>query len=295
MLPLRAHWLLIATPPVVASVAVLAFSAVGRSIWLTHLVAICLACVLAVAGSQLIGWTRAISPSNAIILLTLAGVAVPLLRDSPGPNRWALVGPLNLYMAPLWLPSFFAACSVYLRERGNHELHACAATLGVSFLLATQPDAAQVLALLGGSTVAFVRYRSDRLRSALTLIAVALVTAWAFLRPDPLEPVSYVEGVFALALSRSLFAGLAVITSAITLVTGLIVCSFGGPAWLAAVAAYYAVLFACSVAGLTPAPLIGYGAGPLLGFGLMVAVSRWIEAEAATAKSFKPPPIRGTA
>ena len=295
MLPLRAHWLLIAAPPVVASVAVLALGAVGTSIWLTHLVAICLACVLAVGGSQLIGWARSISPANAIILLTLAGVAVPLLRDSAGPKRWALVGPFNLYMAPLWLPSFFAACSVYLRKRGNHGLLACAATLGVSILLATQPDAAQVLALLGGSAVVFVRYHSDRLRSALMLLAVALVTAWAFLRPDPLEPVSYVEGVFALALGHSLFAGLAVITSAITLVTGLIVCSFGGPTWLAAVAAYYAVLFACSVAGLTPAPLIGYGAGPLLGFGLMVAVSRWIEAEVTLPNSLKPPPIRGTA
>ncbi|MFL5555974.1 MAG: hypothetical protein ACJ78D_09285 [Gemmatimonadaceae bacterium] len=39
------------------------------------------------------------------------------------------------------------------------------------------------------------------------------------------------------------------------------------------VAVYYAVLYACSVAGLTPAPLIGYGAGPLLGFGLMVAAA----------------------
>ena len=49
----------------------------------------------------------------------------------------------------------------------------------------------------------------------------------------------------------------------------------GGQPWLSAVAAYHAVLFACSIAGLTPAPLIGYGAGPLLGFGLMVAVAGW--------------------
>lgn len=36
-----------------------------------------------------------------------------------------------------------------------------------------------------------------------------------------------------------------------------------------AVAAYYAALFACSLADLTPAPLIGYGSGHLLGFGLL--------------------------
>jgi hypothetical protein len=182
-------------------------------------------------------------------------------------------------MASLLLPSFLAACSVYARKRGNYDMIAFAAALGVSILLAAQPDASQVLALLVGSTVGFVRYRSDTFRSVITVAAIALVTAWTFSRPDALEPVPYVEGVFALALGHSLFAGLAVIASAITLVTGLYIYSLRGPSWLSAVAAYYAVLFACSVAGLTPAPLIGYGAGPLVGFGLMVAMSRWVEAE----------------
>lgn len=43
----------------------------------------------------------------------------------------------------------------------------------------------------------------------------------------------YVEDVFALALGPWLFAGFAVIASAIKFVTGLIVCSFGVPAWVA--------------------------------------------------------------
>ena len=295
MHPSRYDLLLIAVPPVAASFAVLAFGAVGRNIWLTHLLAICLACALSAAGNHLIRLPRAPSPAVAIILLTLAGVAVPLLRDSAGPHRWASLGLLNLYVAPLLLPSFLAACSVYARKRGNGDMIAFAAALGVSILLAAQPDASQVLALLVGSTVGFVRYRSDTLKSAITGVAMALVTAWTFSRPDPLEPVPYVEGVFALALGHSLYAGLAVITSAITLVTGLHLCSFRGPSWLSAVAAYYTVLFACSVAGMTPAPLIGYGAGPLLGFGLMVAVSRWVEAEVLPNNSFRPKPLGGAA
>jgi hypothetical protein len=98
--------------------------------------------------------------------------------------------------------------------------------------------------------------------------------------------VPYVEGVFALAFGHSLLAGLAVSASAIALVLGLIRGSLRGAFWLSAVAAYYAVLFACSMAGLTPAPLIGYGAGPFLGFGLLVAVSRWVEAEMQPDNSF---------
>jgi len=54
-----------------------------------------------------------------------------------------------------------------------------------------------------------------------------------------------------------------------------------------------AVLFACSVAGLTPAPLIGYGAGPLLGFGLMVATASALDANVLPDSSSKPMPLRG--
>jgi hypothetical protein len=61
------------------------------------------------------------------------------------------------------------------------------------------------------------------------------------------------------------------------------------------VASYYAVLFLCSVAGLTPAPLIGYGAGPLLGFGLMVAMSSWAGSYTSPDDSFNPTPLRGAA
>mgnify|MGYP007070993842 CR=1 FL=1 len=287
MKPSLSKLLLVAVLPVSASFAVLALGAVGRNIWLIHLLAICLTCVLAIAGSQLTYLARIPSPAFAIILLTLVGAIVPLLHHTPGPNRWASLGPLNLYLAPLLLPSFFAACAVYIHKRGNYDLPAFVTAFGLSVLLAVQPDASQVLGLLAGSTVNFVRYRADRVKSAITLVAIALVTVWTFTRPDPLVPVPYVEGVFALALGHSLLAGLAISISAIALLLALVLGSFKGSSWLAAVAAYYAVLFACSVAGLTPAPLIGYGAGPLLGFGLMVAVSRWVEAEIQSDNSLR--------
>ena len=119
--------------------------------------------------------------------------------------------------------------------------------------------------------------------------------AWALSQPDPLQPVAHVEGVFALALGHSLFAGAAVIASAAALVVGLHVNSSGGRTWLSVVAVYYAVLFACSVAGLTPAPLIGYGAGPLLGFGLMVAAASVLDAKVLPDSASNPTPLRGAA
>lgn len=246
-----------------------------------QVLAICLACAIALVGAQLSRRTRSPSPAGPIIVSTLLGIAVPFLAETPGPQRWASLGPINLYMAAALLPSFILACSVWIARGGRSQHLAFTAIAGASLLLAAQPDASQTLALLAASAVAVAR---SPLRSSVTIVALAfaaLATAWAFSRPDPLQPVAHVEGVFALALGHSLFAGAAVIASAAALVVGLHVNSSGGRTWLSAVAVYYAVLFACSVAGLTPAPLIGYGAGPLLGFGLMVATASWLDKSAA--------------
>jgi cell division protein FtsW (lipid II flippase) len=241
------------------------------------LIVLSLALFLGVAGQFLDRWIHGFTTANVIALLALIGIATPLLTHSSAPHRWVPVGALNLYIAPLLLPSFFAACSVYLHKQGKQRAIAFTALIGASVLLAIQPDASQVLALLAGSVTLFRRYRTDLLRSTIASIIIALVTVWAFTRPDPLKPVPHVEGVFALAFEHSLFTGCVVIASAIILIVCLVVYSRQSAAWLAAVAAYYATLFGCSVAGLTPAPLIGYGAGPVLGFGLMAAVSGWIE------------------
>src|SRR5688572_12502049 len=117
----RSHLLLIAVPAVAASMAVLAFGAVGRSTWIIQVLAICLACALAVVGAQLSRRTSVRFPAGLIVFVTLLGIAVPLLSEAPGPARWASLGPINLYMAPVLLPSFLVACSVWIARGGCFE------------------------------------------------------------------------------------------------------------------------------------------------------------------------------
>jgi cell division protein FtsW (lipid II flippase) len=279
----------VAVPAVAAGLAVLVLADVGRGVWLIQGSAIALACVLVLADRMV---RPAFSPPHAsivIIGLALTLVAAPLSGEATRPERWLSLGPVSLYVAPLCLPSFLAACSFCLRERGGLALTALVAAAGMSALLAAQPDASQALALLVASAVLFVRDSIGIKRSAAALMAMALIAGYAFSRPDPLESVPYVEGVFILAFEHSVVAGLFVVAGAFALVGGLWLRSLRNNAWLAAASAYYAVLFACSVPGLTPAPLVGYGAAPLLGFGLMVAVLRTLEPRAAGAPSIAPP------
>jgi hypothetical protein len=270
--------LLIAVPAVAASIAVLTFAGVGRSTWIIQVLAICLACALALVGAPLSRRIDAHYAAGGIIFLTLLGIALPLLAKDPGPERWISLGPMNVYVAPALLPAFLVACSVWIARGARSRNFAFAAIVSASVLLAAQPDASQALAVLAASAVAVARSPSRSRLSIVALAIAALATGWAFSQPDPLQPLPHVEGVFALALGHSLFAGAFVIASAVTLVAGLLVNSSGGRTWLSVAAVYYAVLFVCSVAGLTPAPLIGYGAGPVLGFGLMVAATSALDA-----------------
>ncbi len=279
---------IVAIPPIAGSFIVLALADVGRGVWVIHLVAIFLACCLALAGHLMSKLGHRQITVYAVVILALIGLAVPLFGGSSEPERWISVGPLRLYASPLLLPCFIAACSVLARKDGKHQIISLAAVLGAALLLVLQPDASQVLGLLVASIVIAVQCRLSLFRLGVVVVPLVLATVWAFSLPDPLVPVPHVEEVFALALSHSLFTGIAVIACAFALIVGLWVQSLSGPFWLSAVSAYYAVLFICSTMGMTPAPLVGYGAGPILGFGLMVGLLGWFEHQDQPGKSMKP-------
>lgn len=269
--------LLIAAPAAAASMAVLAIATVGRNIWIVQILAIALACLLAVLGLYLSRAAKRSCSASWIMVVLLLGLAMTLLADTSAPQRWVSVGSVYLYMAPALLPAFLVACSALMFRGGRSPQFASAAFVGVSAILAAQPDASQALALLAATAFAVVKARLSSFPAILGLLLALFATVWACSQPDPLSPVAYVEGVFALALGHSLLAGIAVIASAAALVVGLCLYSSERQRWPSVVAVYYAVLFACSIAGLTPAPLIGYGAGPWIGFGLMVALASAID------------------
>jgi hypothetical protein len=158
--------------------------------------------------------------------------------------------------APLRVPAIYAA-SV-----------AAAATA-----LVLQPDASQLTAFALAMLVLLAAPSSHLLRR-LALSAVLLCcTAVAWRAPDPLVPVRYVEGVLNLAAEVSPFALLAALISAALPVIAFV--------WVAratrsrgtfAVAVYYASLFALAPLQATPVPLLGFGAGPILGYFLVASV-----------------------
>lgn len=256
---------------------VLAIGGVGYATWTVQLAAIALAGALALGLRTLARAWRGGAWANGLLMVSVGALALPFLRTADGPARWISLGGMLLYVAPAVLPSAIASFAVLLRDTPRNEGVALVAIPVAAALLALQPDASQVVALLAACGVHLTQRRRWTPGRLLALGAVALLAAWSFTRPDPLQPVPHVEGVFALALGRSIVAGLAVILAAAAFVVGVARSAGRNESWHVAVATYYAALFACSVAGLTPAPLIGYGAGPWLGFGLLAGVARGLE------------------
>ena len=206
------------------------------------------------------------------LALSLAlSLFIPVLANAQnGPDRWLVLGGARLYVAPVVLPAALLLLGAPLiRAPGIH----AASVIAASVALVLQPDASQISAFAMGMLALLVA-SSFQLRLRLALLAVLLsctVIAWRI--PDPLAPVRYVEGVFSLAAEVSPLTLVAALAS-----TTFPLMALAWTAWrmrssgIFAVAVYYASLYALAPLQVTPVPLLGFGAGPILGYFLVAGI-----------------------
>lgn len=219
--------------------------------------------------------TYSAAPSPVPLLLLAAVLFVPLLaQTSDGPHRWLRIVGLRLYLAPVVLPLFLVLWQRVLTNKLSFWASSISACL-VAIALFAQPDAAQLTAFSAAavSILCCSDTSKERKVSAIAIAVVAAAASWR--HPDPLQPVPYVEGVFLLAAGTSYFALAAVVAAAALPVVVLV--------WLGsrhravgalAVALYFSVLLLLAPTLTTPVPLLGFGAGPILGY-FLVAGQAW--------------------
>lgn len=258
--------------------------AVALSVWLLHVAeaprsALTLQVVAAGVGmAACVGLMRmrrvrrSVDTQWVALVLTLS-LFVPLVAGSGGgAERWVVLGSVRLYVAPVVLPVALLLLGAPLRVTAIDAASVTAAAIA----LVLQPDASQLSAFALAMLVPLSAWKPHpllRVALAAVLLCCAVV-AWR--TPESLAPVRYVEGVFNLAAEVSPFALLAALVFAALPVIG-----FMGAAratrssGVLAVATYYASLLALAPLQLTPVPLLGFGAGPILGYFLVAgAISR---------------------
>ncbi|MGI0493098.1 hypothetical protein ACN4EG_15045 [Alkalinema pantanalense CENA528] len=207
------------------------------------------------------------------VALALVTLLPPLLAGFEGvPNRWLLFWGMRLYVAPIVLPLtlfLFATAARFTK------VDAVAIAI-VAIALMIQPDAAQATAFsLAMVLILARRFQQFRLRWAIAVLLLSCpIVTWQL--PDLLAPVRYVEGVFQVAgeVSPLLFI-LAIICVSFPIV-GLVWSSYQQRTLAAlAIAIYYSALLMQAPLQLTPVPLLGFGAGPILGYFMVAGVLSW--------------------
>ncbi|RZJ94359.1 MAG: FtsW/RodA/SpoVE family cell cycle protein [Brevundimonas sp.] len=229
-----------------------------------------------VAALVLVGAARAPSMRSGLVLagLVSCGLALAVLTVGPdmeGVRRWLRLGPVLVQPAALVLP---AVAWAWASERAT--LIGAAPVAGFAILLAFQPDAGSATGLLSALVaVAVVRRGGSRIEMAALAVCLA-ATAVAWIRPDPLPAVDYVERVVVVALAALPVAGVLAALGLAAVVAPFIRRLWSGVhgrAGQMALAGLFGGLVLAGVLGNFPAPAVGSGASLLIGWGLALGLS----------------------
>ena len=284
---MRTSWLLIllVLPSLIGSVLLMHLAGVGQSLLIQQiaLALLGLTCVLWIDNvrrnqdaDKSLTIPRQIRNSILILVSLLIGLAACFAFSEAGnPSRWIKLGGIRLYFSAAVLP---LALYVFARlhwRLGFSGIGSLALFSVFVLLLAEQPDLSQVLAFTLAA-IFIVWHGADSLFLKIGGSAVwAVLCYWCWQQADPLQPVSYVEGVIQLAASAGRIAMIAAIISVALLPVGLFFVGIKrSMPELIPIALYYIVIMICAYRGLTPMPLLGFGAGPLLGYFVLLAARR---------------------
>lgn len=263
---------------IIVGAAVMAQAGIAPDLWIRNPVAWVAAAIIgAFTASR--GWL-----GFPVILLVMLVIGLSLIgpgQAGPGEaglaqasvHRWIGAGPVQLNAAALMLP---LAIAIFTPAR---RWLAIPCFLAIGGVLAWQPDISQLAGFVIASVVLFgLAFRLPGALAAL-LLGAALIAFCLLMRPDPLQPVPHVEGIFSMAFSQSqvLGYGLAVALG-LACLSPLLLWRSADLRWKAlALSGYFAATALAPLFGPYPVPLGGYGlsfvVGWVLGFAALATRS----------------------
>ncbi|MCY1645543.1 FtsW/RodA/SpoVE family cell cycle protein [Caulobacter sp. SL161] len=233
-----------------------------------------LAAGLATGLALVVGWLWRRARWRLWVLMAACGLSLVLTLMNgvslEGAKRWVALGPVQLHTASIALP--FAAFA-FARGFGDRRVAPIAAL--IALLLLYQHDAASSLAwALALAAAALV----ERPRQAIPWACVAiagLLAYGAWVEPDTLPAVPYVEGLLDQTFAANPVLGVLAGLLMISLPAPFLLVARARPGRRAealALAALWTGWIAGNLFGNYPAPVLGYGAAPILAWGLSLGL-----------------------
>lgn len=254
------------------SASLVAISAAGAP--RNALIVQALAAVLATGLALLVGgfwrrarwrlWVLTAACALALVLTLMNGVALE------GAKRWVAFGPVQLHAASIVLP--FA---VFAYAKGFDDRRVAPLAALIALLLLYQHDAASSLAFALALAAATLVARPRQL-TPWACVAIAVLLAYgAWVEPDTLPAVPYVEGLLTHAMSANPLLGVLAGVLMISLPAPFLIVAGALPerrAEALALAALWTGWIAGNLFGNYPAPVLGYGAAPVLAWALSLGL-----------------------
>lgn len=226
--------------------------------------------------------------------LTTLALAVPLLLTAlfgtavDGASRWASIGPFNLQISLIVLPTMLI---LYSRKPD------AVGTMGMiiaALALFLQPDRAMAGVLMLGLLTLLLTTHGRLPLAAATASVLAFVST--LLIPDTLPAVPFVDRILHTAFALNPLVGVAVLIGAVALLVPATTALFNRaaerPALLVFGGCWSGVLIAAAL-GNSPTPLVGYGGSAILGYFLSVALLPNGARESSAAGKLESPPVAG--
>jgi len=211
-------------------------------------------------------------PNGFLVTAPLLLAATLVAPGQEGVHRWIDIGSLHVNVAAVLLP----VAVVALAFQGLRTRLGLLSATAIEALLLLQPDASHATAFAAAVGVLLTRDQAGRMITAAGLAGATLLVAAAWWRPNPLEPVPEVEGIFALATQVSPYLGAAA-AFALAAASLAPLLAYRGTAngtangaW--ALAAYFTVIALAPALGAFPVPLVGLGMSFPIGHWLAVGL-----------------------
>lgn len=257
---------LAALPALGVSLFLMQHAQAGRGPMVLQAATFCLSAIICLLVCRFKPAAPSSTPSYWVVGAALVAVLIPFLLPSiEGPRRWINLGGFRLYSAALVLPAMLALLLEAVQSTKTKVPLPMIAVIGIAIALAFQPDASQA--------TAFALAAALLLHRAPIALVLAFSLGYAWSQADPLKPVLYVEGVLELATSIGPVALIAALVAmALPPAVLLWYARTYSSVTLFSLALYYLAIDLLAYFQLTPMPLLGYGASPILGYFIMIAL-----------------------
>ena len=270
-------------PAVVVGAFVMRGADVPASIWLLNGAA---AVVGISAAAVALAWPELVNPQRVsgrwFLLAGLALLGATLLvPGTEGVHRWLPLGHVRIHAGAVLLPPLLVA----LWE--TSWVTSAAIALTILLVLLLQPDRAQALSF-GAAWIGIVAARREDKAAVVTTVSLLIAVACLF-RPDPLEPVPYVEGIVGVAATQGpMLAGAGILSIAVLPVA--LALFLERPVGVV-LAVYTIGTLLAAWLGNYPVPILGYGVSPILGYFGAVAVYALLRRSEGVSSSATPPAV----